>query len=775
MSDMGQAKIKPVSNWSAIWILPILALMIGAWLGWNAYQQRGINVEVMFQSGEGIEVGKTQVIYKGMSVGKVLDLKLDDKGENQGVIAIIEMHAEVEPYLREGTSFWLVKPTISLAGISGLETLVSGNYISVSPGPENDKESRKFVALNEAPPMPLNTPGLHLTVKADTLGSLSRGSPVFYRQIEVGEVTDYRLDQDQVSVLATLYIRPEYAHLVNNSTRFWNASGVEVQAGLSGFKVRTESLSSIISGGIAFDTRRADAGKQKQPLHADRIFKLYDDYDSAQAGVRVMLSVSNFEGLKADQTQVLYKGMQVGLVRAMTASDDLNKAILTLSLDPLVEEYLVEGTEFWVVKPSISLAGITGLEALVQGNYIAIRPGEKGKPVERNFTARETPPPLDIRSPGLHFVLFTENLGSVDIGSPVLYKQMKVGSIQSVQLARDRKRLMLGVYVEEMYADLINSSSRFWNASGITVKGGLSGVDIHSESLQSLLAGGVAFETPDAKAPPMPKVPYFTLFAERSEALENGPLITLSLPRADGLGLGAPLRLHGVEVGRVEKIELSKDWDGVTVSVRLGAGGDRIARASSQFWMAKPELGLLRTANLETIVTGPYLEVALGQKSSAPQKHFRLSASAPNEIAKQQGLHVTLSSDRISSMKPGNPVSYRGVVVGKVSTVSLGETANRVLIGIVIEPRYAPLVHNSSRFWESSGMRVDFSLFGGAKVATRSLEDIVEGGISFATPDNKEMGNAAFSGYTFPLFEKPENEWLNWAPRIVLPKVPAQP
>jgi paraquat-inducible protein B len=142
MSDLPKAKTRPASNWSAIWVLPLIALIIGGWLGWRAYSQQGIEIQVRFESGEGIQVNKTEVVYKGMPVGKVKALALDDEGNNRGVIATIEMGKDVEQYLKTNTRFWLVKPSVSLAGITGLETLVSGNYIAASPG--DGEPTRKF-------------------------------------------------------------------------------------------------------------------------------------------------------------------------------------------------------------------------------------------------------------------------------------------------------------------------------------------------------------------------------------------------------------------------------------------------------------------------------------------------------------------------------------------------------------------------------------------------------------------------------------------------------
>jgi len=197
-------------------------------------------------------------------VGKVKTLALDDEGNNRGVIATIEMNKDVEQYLKTNTRFWLVKPSVSLAGITGLETLVSGNYIAASPG--DGEPTRKFKALSEEPPLSDAKPGLHLTIKPTALAR-STAAPVFYKQIQVGQVKSYLLSEDQSTVEIKVYIEPTYASLVRKHTRFWNASGISIDANLSGVKVRSESLSSIVAGGIAFATRRI-ARTARRPTRA---------------------------------------------------------------------------------------------------------------------------------------------------------------------------------------------------------------------------------------------------------------------------------------------------------------------------------------------------------------------------------------------------------------------------------------------------------------------------------------------------------------------------
>lgn len=764
MSDLPTPKMRKTTNWSAIWILPLIALAIGAWLAWRAYDQAGIMINIQFESGEGIQANKTEVVFKGIAVGKVVDLHVNRP--TLGVTATVEMRKEAAEYLSKGTRFWLVKPRVSIAGVTGLETLVSGNYIAIDP--VKGEQQKDFVALKEPPPLSDSLPGLHLTLKAERLGSLEQGSPIYYRQIQVGQVKSYRLAEDQKTIEVKVHIEPAYANLVRKHTRFWNASGITLSGSLSGLKLRTESLASIAAGGIAFST--PENYPDSPPTDPTKPFRLYEDFDAAQAGLSVKVKVSDVSGLTPGSTPVMYNGVQVGTVKSIDMDKDFNGATATLSMDPRTEEFLNNGTEFWMVKPSISLAGITGLEALVKGNYLSVRFAKDGEPT-RDFVIRPKAPPLNLDAPGLHLVLTTDQLGSLEVGTPILYRQMKVGSVQSYQLSRrDPSRLIIGVHIEPEYANLVNTSTRFWNVSGVTVSGGLDGIKLKSESLQTLIAGGIAFDTPDPKAPPVTKVRRFVLFDSEDSAHAKGQMIELRADSADGLKEGTVLRYKGLEVGRIEQVELSKDLQTVLLKARLTRAADRVARQGTRFWVVKPEVGLSGVANLGTIVSGQYIEVLPAAKAGQAQSSFSLLDGEPNRLLDADGLRLTLSAARRGSLKSGVPVTYREVQVGKVTSFELGETGDRVLIHILIEPRYAPLVRTGSRFWNTSGFGVDAGLFKGVKVRTESMETLLAGGVAFATPNNAEMGSLAKPGQTFALFDEANDDWLDWAPKIPLGK-----
>ncbi|MCY1297820.1 hypothetical protein D9M70_472730 [compost metagenome] len=400
---------------------------------------------------------------------------------------------------------------------------------------------------------------------------------------------------------------------------------------------------------------------------------------------------------------------------------DYSSPSADLAMDPRTEDLLLEGTEFWMVKPNISLAGISGLETLLEGNYLEVRFAKSGSP-SREFAVRPKAPPLNTDAPGLHLVLNSDKLGSIEVGTPILYRQVRVGSVQNYELSQDRQQVVIGVHIEPEYAHLVNTSTRFWNSSGITVTGNLSGVQIKSESLQTLVAGGISFDSRDNKASAVTKVRHFILYENEEVAMAKGMEIKLSVNNAEGLHEGTSIRFKGLEIGRIESVELKPDLSGVMVKARLTSVGEQVARAGTRFWVARPALGLMRSENLGTLITGPYIETLPTNRPGKRQNQFEILDEVPNLPSKEQGLRLTLSAPRKGSIKPGNLVTYRQIPVGKVTDLALGRQADRVLISIMIEPRYAPLVRTGSRFWNASGIGLDASLFKGVSLRTESLE-----------------------------------------------------
>ncbi|MCD6269930.1 MAG: MCE family protein, partial [Deltaproteobacteria bacterium] len=243
--------IKKRRGISPIWILPFIALLIGGWLLFDNYQNAGIDIIVHFADAEGITVGKTNVIYKGIVIGTVRDIQVDPGVDS--VSLRIEINKVAKQGVVKDSKFWIVKPEVSAGQISGLETLLSGSYIAVQSG-ASEQPCREFIGLPEPPPISQEAPGLHLKLTSKNLGSIQRNTKLYYKNIPVGSVQGYTLDEAGSGVIIDAYIESRYKHLIKTKTRFWNSSGINFKGGLSGFKFRMESMAALIYGGISLYT-----------------------------------------------------------------------------------------------------------------------------------------------------------------------------------------------------------------------------------------------------------------------------------------------------------------------------------------------------------------------------------------------------------------------------------------------------------------------------------------------------------------------------------------
>ena len=242
-----------------VWVIPIVAALIGGWLAVKTILEKGPTITITFKTAEGLEAGKTKVKYKNVDVGEVKAIKLSK--DRQGVVVIVELVKEAEPYLVGDTRFWVVRPRIAGGQVSGLGTLFSGSYIGADLGKSGNK-LRDFVGLEIPPIVTGDVPGRQFMLHADTLGSLQIGSPVYFRQEAVGSVTAHEVNKDGQGVTFMIFINAPYDQYVNADTRFWNASGIDVTLDATGVKVDTQSIVSILIGGIAFETL---VGSVRQP------------------------------------------------------------------------------------------------------------------------------------------------------------------------------------------------------------------------------------------------------------------------------------------------------------------------------------------------------------------------------------------------------------------------------------------------------------------------------------------------------------------------------
>ena len=236
---------------SLVWVIPIIAALVGAWVAVTRIESEGPKITIVFDSADGLEAGKTKIDYKGVEVGTLTSIRLSQ--DHQRVLATAEMTPKTEDLLVQDTQFWVVRPRISGANVTGLGTLISGAYIGMEIGGAKQPK-RDFVALNNPPVVTGGVPGRFFILKTSDLGSLDFGTPLFFRRLQVGEVAAYSLDKDGRFFTVRVFVQAPYDQFVTPNTRFWQASGVDMQLSANGLSLQTQSLLSVLIGGIAFET-----------------------------------------------------------------------------------------------------------------------------------------------------------------------------------------------------------------------------------------------------------------------------------------------------------------------------------------------------------------------------------------------------------------------------------------------------------------------------------------------------------------------------------------
>ncbi|WP_452008927.1 PqiB family protein [Azospirillum largimobile] len=328
---------------SFLWLLPLVAALIAGWLGWRWLEDRGPQIVITFQSGDGLEAGRTRIKHKNVDLGVIESVRLSD--DLSQVIATARMDRTAGRHLKEGTRFWVVAPRLSLGGVSGLSTVVSGTYVEMEPGGGEDRS--EFDALDEPPVIRADVPGRSFSLKAEQLGSLAQGSPVYFRGVQVGEVMGYNLSPQDRTVSVSIFIRAPYEGLVRDGSRFWRSSGVQFTAGAEGLKFQTESLKTLALGGVVLETPPdPEAGEQAKDWST---FTLYEDQATAAAArdrlrVRYRLEFpGSVQGLQAG-APVLMRGLTVGHVAAVRLEYDEATQELRIPVDIDFEPDLVART-----------------------------------------------------------------------------------------------------------------------------------------------------------------------------------------------------------------------------------------------------------------------------------------------------------------------------------------------------------------------------------------------------------------------------------------------
>ncbi len=309
-----KAQVTTQKRFSAVWIIPIVALLIGVLMVVHGYQNRGTDITISFANADGINAEKTHIKMLNVDIGIVKGVTIN--ANHSGVIVHAEINKNTAPLLVKDTQFWVVRPRIGASGVSGLGTLLSGAYIEMSPG-VSKKQAVKFIGLDDIPPTPANVKGLRLTLTSHLGNSLSVGDPVLYRGFKVGRVEDTDLDTHTQQIFYSIFINAPYDDLITSNTKFWNASGLSVKMNAKGVSVNASSLETVLIGGVEFGL--PDNTKPGAAVKNGDSFLLFADRDSineknyAYSAEYLLLFNTSVRGLQVG-SPVAYNGLEIGKV-----------------------------------------------------------------------------------------------------------------------------------------------------------------------------------------------------------------------------------------------------------------------------------------------------------------------------------------------------------------------------------------------------------------------------------------------------------------------------
>lgn len=406
-----QAKVRKISQWSPIWIVPVVAVLIGGWMLFHSFSNRGATLTLLASSAEGVVAGKTQIKSRSVDIGKVVSVELSQ--DLKQVVIKAQMNPGTDALLNEESQLWVVKPTVGRGGVTGLSTLLSGAYIELQPG--KGSNNKVFFELLESPPVaPADAPGVRVYLTSNDASALAVGDPILFHGYEVGSVELSEFDTKQRSMRYQLFIRAPYDALVTENVRFWKASGMALDMSAEGVRVEMASISSLLGGGVTFDV--LDGWPQGNKAANNSVFQLFANKKSIQDGLYneyleyIVFFDESIRGLTTG-APVEYRGIRIGTVAAAPYFFNV-KNPLQLALDKgipvlirIESGRLYDKLTLQQLQQEIDNAVAQGLKAVLKtgnlltgGLYIDLNINEDDKPaaVVASATASPTPVSADV-------------------------------------------------------------------------------------------------------------------------------------------------------------------------------------------------------------------------------------------------------------------------------------------------------------------------------------------------------------------------------------------
>ncbi|WP_456450742.1 MlaD family protein [Hydrogenimonas sp.] len=699
------------------------------------------------------------VLYKDFIVGKVIDKRL----ENGKILYSLFIDKRYEHLINAGTKFWKMSGLeiqANLAGvkvkIDSLATLLAGGIAFETPDGHFAREPNERYSLYDSQLDTHLDEGI-VTVVADKAYNVDPNfSGVMYKGFKVGKIVSLRYNTEKSQTIFKIKLSKKFRHLANEKAWFWIVRPI-----LSIREVK--GLDAVLSGPyIAFDTLQVNAPRKSEfVLHEDPI---------PLKGQKIHLTAVYAESLKSG-TAIFFRDIPIGQITKL----NLVPGKKTLDIEATIYEkyvnFLNDSSMFYVksgIEMDVSLKEVHiesgSLETMVVGGVAMVTFDSDAPRTKNRFFLYKDYKTYKkahyLKSGGAEYHVLMKELGSLSKGSPVLYKKLRAGEVINYRYLPDKDAIDVLIFIQKEFKERINTSTRFRNISGIEFEMNFPDMKIKMGSLESVIAGGLLFETPDSKAKKVKNGHNFRLYDEDLETSDRYQSIELWMPEANGVKKGTRLLYKDLPIGRVDTMTLMNNM--IKARAFVEKRYSYLLHSDSIFWLKEFQMDLDGVKNVANAITGPAIVLTPGLAQDRATS-FMLSEAPPPPTYGKTGLRVVLEADRRSSLDVGSPVYYRQVPIGQVESWVLSEDATTVRITAFIEPRYAHLVRDNAKFYMAGAFGMDVSLMG-VKVRTETIKTMVSGGIGMAVPD--KPGPVVRDGHTFRLFNEAEEAWMSWKPKL---------
>ncbi|MEA3373309.1 MAG: MlaD family protein [Campylobacterota bacterium] len=705
-----EAVVKERKSIYIVWIIPFVAMAIAGWMIFKYYDEKGFDVVVTFNSGDGFIVGKTPLMYNGIKLGQVSNITIHPHDISK-VDVTITVDKDAKAVAREGNIFWKVEPRLSLTEVSGLTTILGGVYINVMPS-TNDIEALNKHTLQyrfeaaEDTPVNIFEPGVFVKLHAKQ-SDIKAGAPVMFRKIHVGKVLEADLTESGVEYV--VHIEHKYSGLVKENSSFWKMSGIEVHASLAGLRVEMDSLASVVAGGIALNS--PSTGKSVEDHKHE--FQLFDSYDQVilDPDIITLVSKSGYN-IDAKASNVFFKGTDAGEITSIDYDPDSDETTFKIRLKSSFRHLANKDAYFWVVEPHIGLNEIKGLNAIAHGRYITFETASSSKELKKKFILHHDSPPIS----GMRLKLVGDKGFNLKSGVNIIYRDMVIGAVGSVGLASDNSHIEVEIVIADQYSHLVNDSSNFYIQSALEAGASFDGIYFNVGSIASMVHGGIVLETNDLNAKRSTHA--FELIGSNKEFLEREYVQSGGMSfmlHADSLGSikkGSPVLFIGIKVGKVIDYILNKRTGRVDIKVYIEPKYcDQINRSTAFYNISGIDVKAgvdgveINTGSIESIVTGGIAFKTPLHADSVKEMHaFELYES--EAAVDEKYVVVTFMMEHGFNLKAGSKIIYKAITIGRIKAIELIDGGVEAVA--LIDQKHKALLAKDSIFWVED-VRIKFA------------------------------------------------------------------